>query len=90
MQLGMIGLGRMGANMVRRLLRQARPYGKHIAALFVLDLLGAPLALLLPLPLKIAIDGVLGPRPLPGFLGQVFCTLSPSNMCFNEHPPDSY
>jgi ATP-binding cassette subfamily B protein len=50
-----------------RLLRQARGYAPHIAALFVLSLLASPLAVLHPLPLKIAVDSVLGPRPLPGF-----------------------
>src|SRR4030095_3564281 len=36
--------------------------------LFLLGLLSAPLALLTPLPLKIVVDSVLGPHPLPHFL----------------------
>lgn len=52
----------------RRLLRQARPYWLHILGILLLSLLSAPLALLAPLPLKIAVDSVLGSHPLPGFL----------------------
>ena len=51
-----------------RLLRLARPYWLQIGMLFLLGLLSAPLALLTPLPLKIAVDSALGSRPLPGFL----------------------
>ena len=52
----------------RRLLAQARPYWPHIAATLVLGLLSTPLALLSPLPLKIAVDSVIGSHPLPRFL----------------------
>ena len=52
----------------RRLLAQARPYWPHITGLFVLDLLAALLALLGPLPLKIAIDSVIGSQPVSGIL----------------------
>jgi ATP-binding cassette subfamily B protein len=52
----------------RRLLRHARPYWPHVLALFLLGLLASPIALLNPVPLKIAVDSVLGSRPLPGFL----------------------
>jgi ATP-binding cassette subfamily B protein len=52
----------------RRLLRQARPYARHLAGLFLLDLLASALVLLTPLPLKIAVDSVAGSHPLPGFL----------------------
>ena len=52
----------------RRLLRQARPYWTHIGGIFLLSLLSSPLALLTPLPLKIAVDSVIGSHPLPGFL----------------------
>ena len=52
----------------RRLLLQARPCWIHIVGLFGLSLLSTPLSLLSPLPLKIAVDSVIGSRPLPGFL----------------------
>jgi ATP-binding cassette subfamily B protein len=52
----------------RRLLRQARFYWPHIGGIFLLSLLSSPLALLTPLPLKIAVDSVVGSHPLPGFL----------------------
>ncbi|MEW6232846.1 MAG: ABC transporter ATP-binding protein [Chloroflexota bacterium] len=52
----------------RRLLRQARPYWPHIAGIFLISLLSSPLALLTPLPLKIAVDSVIDSYPLPGFL----------------------
>src|SRR5437899_1988833 len=50
----------------RRVLREARPCWPFIGALFLLSLLASPLALLAPLPLKIAVDSVIGARPLPG------------------------
>lgn len=52
----------------RRLLRQVRPYWLHLGGLFLLSLLSSPLALLTPLPLKIAVDSVIGSQRLPGFL----------------------
>src|SRR2546430_6926386 len=52
----------------RRLLRLARPYWLHIASIFLLSLLQSPLALLTPLPLKIAVDSVVGSHHLPGVL----------------------
>ena len=56
---------------VRRLATYARPYWPQIVLVFVLQLLSTPLALLGPLPLKIAVDTVLGSRPLPGWLSTV-------------------
>jgi ATP-binding cassette subfamily B protein len=51
----------------RRLLRQAQPYWPHLGGLFLLSLLASPLALLTPLPLKMAVDSVVGShRQLPG------------------------
>jgi ATP-binding cassette subfamily B protein len=52
----------------RRLLRLAKPYWLHILGIFLLTLLATPLTLLTPLPLKIAVDSVLGSEPLPAFL----------------------
>jgi ATP-binding cassette subfamily B protein len=52
----------------RRLLLQARPYWGHVALLFLLSLFATPLALLTPVPLKLAVDSVIGSEPLPGWL----------------------
>src|SRR5688572_32652449 len=52
----------------RRLVQEARPYWWHFLAILLLSLLSAPLALLAPLPLKIAVDNVLDNHPLPRFL----------------------
>jgi ATP-binding cassette subfamily B protein len=52
----------------RRLLRQAQPYWPHLVGLLLLSLLLTPLMLLTPLPVKIAVDSVIGSHPLPGFL----------------------
>ena len=52
----------------RRLLVEARPYWGHITLIFVVSVLATPLALLIPLPLKVVVDSVLGDKPLPGFL----------------------
>ena len=48
-----------------RLFRWARPYWSHLGVLFALSLLASPLALLVPLPLKIAVDSGLASKPLP-------------------------
>ncbi len=53
----------------RRLLRQARPHWLFILFIFLLDLLATPLALLTPVPLAVAVDSVLGDKPLPGLIG---------------------
>jgi ATP-binding cassette, subfamily B, bacterial len=52
----------------RRLLGQVRPYWARLVGLFLLNLLVIPLVLLTPVPLKLAVDQVLGARPLPGLL----------------------
>jgi ATP-binding cassette subfamily B protein len=60
----------------RRLLKLAQPYWLHILGFFLLSLLSSPFGLLGPLPLKIAVDSVIGSHPLPGFLG----ALSPGSV----------
>lgn len=55
----------------RRLLQQARPLALALTAMFVLKVLAAPLALLTPLPLKMAVDHVIGNEPLPWVLDVV-------------------
>jgi ATP-binding cassette subfamily B protein len=52
----------------RRLYDQVLPYRLHIVGLFLLTLLSSPLALLTPVPLKIAVDSVLGSHPVPHVL----------------------
>src|SRR6266487_3239209 len=51
-----------------RLLIEAKPYWLAMAGYFLLTLLEIPLALLLPVPIKIEVDSVLGSHPLPWFL----------------------
>jgi ATP-binding cassette, subfamily B, bacterial len=55
----------------RRLFAEARPFSLHIAGLLVLSVLSALFTLLIPLPLKIAVDNVIGSHPLPGLLDSV-------------------
>ncbi len=52
----------------RRLLGEARPFWMHIAGLFALSMIAAPVTLLTPLPLKVTVDSVLGVHALPGWL----------------------
>src|SRR5712691_2070768 len=61
----------------RRLFQQARPYWAHIAALSFLSLLASPLALLMPLPLKIAVDSGLGSHPLPRLVRALWPSSTP-------------
>jgi ATP-binding cassette subfamily B protein len=60
-----------GLQLYRRLMREARPYWRHIGGLFGLSLLSSVFALLTPLPLKIAVDSVVGSHPLPGFIAVI-------------------
>src|SRR5712691_5101484 len=52
----------------KRVLLQVRPYWLYLVLLVFLGLLAAPIALLMPLHLKIMVDSVMGTEPLPGFL----------------------
>jgi ATP-binding cassette subfamily B protein len=54
-----------------RLLAEARPYWPHVFGYLLLSLCATPLALLMPLPLKVTVDSVIGSRPLPRFLAAV-------------------
>jgi ATP-binding cassette subfamily B protein len=54
-----------------RLLRELRALWPAIAVVAVLSLLSAPLALLIPLPLKIAIDTAIDHHPLPSMLARI-------------------
>ena len=56
---------RSDLSLYRRLLRQARPYWGRVAGVFLIDLLATPLALLTPVPLALAVDHVIGDKPLP-------------------------
>src|SRR5437667_12761949 len=52
----------------RRVIGEMRPRRGLLVALLAVDLAGVPLTLLTPVPLKIAVDSVLGSRPLPTVL----------------------
>jgi ATP-binding cassette subfamily B protein len=52
-------------HLYRRVLLEARPFWPHILALAALDLLATPIALLAPVPLKIAVDSIAGSAPFP-------------------------
>jgi ATP-binding cassette, subfamily B, bacterial len=56
------------ARLVRRLAHEARPQWRVLLGLVLLSLVATPLGLLTPVPIKIAIDSVLGSEPLPGFI----------------------
>ncbi|HEY3215385.1 MAG TPA: ABC transporter ATP-binding protein [Candidatus Eisenbacteria bacterium] len=56
------------AALFRRLVGEARPYAIHLLGLFGIGLLSVPLAMLAPLPLKVAVDNALGSHPLPSAL----------------------
>src|SRR5947208_2854369 len=56
------------SELYRRLFLEVRPYCLHLGGLLLVTLLSTPLSLLTPLPLKIAVDSVIGSHPLPPFL----------------------
>ena len=57
--------------LLRLVMRQARPCAWLVLAILVVDLLGTPLLLLAPLPLKVVIDSVIGEHAAPGPLAAV-------------------
>lgn len=57
--------------LLRRLFLQAKPQWAHLFAILVLDLLATPLALLVPVPLMLAVDNILGDKPLPPIIATV-------------------
>lgn len=52
-------------NLFWRVISQTKPFWPYFLAIFLLDLLITPLTLLVPVPLKIAVDSVIGTTPLP-------------------------
>ncbi|MEO0017714.1 MAG: hypothetical protein RLZZ522_997, partial [Verrucomicrobiota bacterium] len=54
-----------------RVMREARPYCGGMCLFFLVSLLAAPVALLAPVPLKIAVDSGLGDTPLPPLLVRI-------------------
>ena len=56
------------SKLYRRLFFEIRPYFFHLAGILFVSLLSTPLALLTPLPLKIAVDSVIGSHPVPTFV----------------------
>jgi ATP-binding cassette subfamily B protein len=51
-----------------RLLREVSPYWFHLTRVLCLSLLSIPFVLLSPVPLKIAVDSVIGDHPAPNLL----------------------
>lgn len=54
--------------LLRRVLREAKPDRGRILIILMLGLLATPIALLAPVPLKIAVDSVIGNDPFPEIL----------------------
>src|SRR3954447_8959185 len=59
------------AQVLLRVLRQVRPLWPQLAAILALTFLSTPLALLLPIPLKIVVDSVIGNARAPQFLTSI-------------------
>jgi ATP-binding cassette subfamily B protein len=49
-----------------RIVTFARPYWLTVGGTFLLSFMATPLTLVMPVPLKIAVDSVIGSKPLPG------------------------
>lgn len=62
---------RSDAVLSRRIFCEVRPYWRHLAATFLISLLSTPLVLASPLPLRIAVDSVIGTQPVPHFLARL-------------------
>jgi ATP-binding cassette subfamily B protein len=61
-------VGRADLSTLKRIISQARPYWNRIVIVALLTGLGAPLAMLIPVPLMVAVDSVLNGQPLPSML----------------------
>ena len=55
---------------LKRVLEQARPCWPHLICIVLLTFLSTPFALLLPLPLKLVVDNVIGHQPVPGIFNR--------------------
>jgi len=51
-----------------RLLGELRPYLLPVVLVFIVSLASIPITLVIPLPIKIIVDNVLGPQALPNYL----------------------
>lgn len=54
--------------LLRRVAGETKPFRRHVLLTFFLFLLSTPLMLLTPVPLKIAVDSVIGDHPAPAVL----------------------
>ena len=59
---------RSDARIIQQLLLEARPFWSRLATILGLEILATPLTLLTPLPLMLAVDTVIGEKPLPEFV----------------------
>jgi ATP-binding cassette subfamily B protein len=55
----------------QRAILQARAFWPHIVLALIIDLGATPIALLNPVPLKIAVDSLIGSHPLPALLAAI-------------------
>src|SRR5437879_5369689 len=54
--------------MLKRAFEDLRPYLWPIVVLLIISLTAVPITLIVPLPIKLLVDSVLGSQPLPGYL----------------------
>jgi ATP-binding cassette, subfamily B, bacterial len=54
--------------MIRQAFEDLRPYRWPILVLVIISLIAVPLTLVIPFPIKLLVDNVLGSQPLPGYL----------------------
>src|SRR3989441_3346954 len=57
-----------GFSHAQRAFEDLRPYLWPLIVLLLVSLLAVPMTLIFPLPIKLLVDSVLGPQPLPGYL----------------------
>jgi ATP-binding cassette subfamily B protein len=60
-----------------RALKETRAFWPHLGLILFMGLLGAPLGLLTPLPMKIIVDSVVGGAPAPSWLDPALFGLEP-------------
>lgn len=67
-------------SILKRLIFQARPFWGRISLIYLLNFIAIPLALLTPLPLMLAVDSVIGSKPLP----EIIQPLVPENLASGQ------
>ncbi len=75
-------MSKAGQNVLKFLFQETKQYWNHILLIFLINLVAIPLSLATPIPIKIAIDYIIGNRELPTFVLGSLKIFSNPETCF--------